>query len=98
MAYKMRTEGLEELGEMLRKMGDEAIGAASRALYEGAGIMADELKHTLSQYQDLSDEINANINMRPIVCTIISKSDSNYFSRQFRKIYNLSPREYRNGL
>ena len=46
MAYKMRTEGLEELGEMLRKMGDEAIGAASRALYEGAGIMADELKHS----------------------------------------------------
>lgn len=24
-------------------------------------------------------------------------SDSNYFSRQFRKSYNLSPREYRNG-
>ena len=43
-------------------------------------MLADELKHTLSQYQDLSDEINANINMRPIVCTIIGKSDSNYFS------------------
>ena len=24
-------------------------------------------------------------------------TDSNYFSRQFRKNYNLSPREYRNG-
>ncbi len=43
-------------------------------------MLADELKRTLSQYQDLSDEINANINMRPIVCTIIGKSDSNYFS------------------
>ena len=43
-------------------------------------MLADELKRTLSQYQDLSDEINANINMRPIICTIIGKSDSNYFS------------------
>ena len=43
-------------------------------------MLADELQNTLSQYEDLSDEIAANKNMRPIVCTVIGKSDSNYFS------------------
>ena len=43
-------------------------------------MLADELQHTLSQYEDLSDEIAANANMKPIVCTVIGRSDSNYFS------------------
>ena len=43
-------------------------------------MLADELQHTLSRYEDLSDEIHANESMEPIVCTIIGKSDSNYFS------------------
>jgi len=43
-------------------------------------MLAEELQNTLSQYEDLSDEIAANANMRPIVCTVIGKSDSNYFS------------------
>lgn len=43
-------------------------------------MLADELQNTLSQYEDLSDEIAANANMKPIVCTVIGKSDSNYFS------------------
>ena len=43
-------------------------------------MLADELQRTLSQYEDLSDEIAANANMKPIVCTVIGKSDSNYFS------------------
>ena len=43
-------------------------------------MLADELQHTLSQYEDLSDEIKANANMKPIVCTVIGRSDSNYFS------------------
>lgn len=43
-------------------------------------MLADELQNTLSQYEDLSDEISANANMKPIVCTVIGKSDSNYFS------------------
>ena len=43
-------------------------------------MLADELQQTLSQYEDLSDEIAANANMKPIVCTVIGKSDSNYFS------------------
>lgn len=43
-------------------------------------MLADELQHTLSQYEDMADEIKANANMQPIVCTVIGKSDSNYFS------------------
>ena len=43
-------------------------------------MLTDELMNTLSQYEDLSDEIRANQEMRPIVCTVIGKSDSNYFS------------------
>ncbi len=43
-------------------------------------MLADELQRTLSQYEDLSDEIAANASMQPIVCTVIGKSDSNYFS------------------
>ena len=43
-------------------------------------MLADELQHTLSQYEDLIDEIKANENMKPIVATVVGKSDSNYFS------------------
>jgi len=43
-------------------------------------MLADELQNTLSTYEDLSDEISANASMRPIVCTVIGKSDSNYYS------------------
>ena len=43
-------------------------------------MLADELQKTLSQYEDLSDEIAANAGMKPIVCTVVGKSDSNYFS------------------
>ena len=43
-------------------------------------MLADELQQTLSQYEDLSDEIAANANMRPVVATVIGKSDANYFS------------------
>ncbi len=43
-------------------------------------MLAEELQQTLYQYQDLSAEIQANANMRPIVATVIGRSDSNYFS------------------
>ncbi len=62
---------LEDAYEQLRAENE-------RLVYQA--MLADELQHTLSQYEDLSDEIKANINMRPIVCTVIGKSDSNYFS------------------
>ena len=43
-------------------------------------MLADELQHTLSTYEDLLDEVKANENMRPIVATVIGRSDANYFS------------------
>ena len=43
-------------------------------------MLADELQNTLSQYKDFSDEIAANLAMKPIVCKVIGRSDSNYFS------------------
>ena len=43
-------------------------------------MLADELQKTLSQYEDLSDEIKANQNMKPVVATVIGRSDANYFS------------------
>ena len=49
-----------------------------RLVYQA--MLADELKYTLSQYEDLSEEIRANIGMNYIVCSVIGKSDSNYFA------------------
>ena len=43
-------------------------------------MLAEELQQTLSQYEDLSDEIKANANMHPVVATVIGRSDANYFS------------------
>ena len=45
MAYTMKTEGLNELTEMLRQIGDKAEKAASAGLYDGAGVMAGEIKN-----------------------------------------------------
>lgn len=41
MAYKCMTDGMAELGEALSALGDAAQGAASRGLYEAAGVYAD---------------------------------------------------------
>lgn len=41
--YQAKTDGMEEISEMLSRMEDAAPKAAARALYEGAGIMADEI-------------------------------------------------------
>lgn len=40
MAYTMKCEGMEEIAQTLRALGDEAMFAASMALYDGAGEMA----------------------------------------------------------
>lgn len=43
MAYTMTTDGMEDVEKMFREMGDQAGKVASYALYEGAGVMADEV-------------------------------------------------------
>ena len=41
MAMTMQVEGIEELSRKLNTLGDKAEEVASRALYAGAGVMAD---------------------------------------------------------
>ena len=43
-------------------------------------MRVDQLEQELSQYRDMQSEMDANIDLQPIRCTIIGKSDSNYFS------------------
>lgn len=41
MAYTMKAEGMEEISEMLSQMEEKAPAVAARALYKGAGLMAE---------------------------------------------------------
>ena len=43
MGYTMKTEGMDDLGAMLNKLGDQAEKVASVGLYDGAGVMAKEI-------------------------------------------------------
>ena len=69
-SWKLRSN-LETAYEELRAENEQLVYKA---------MLADELQQTLSQYEDLSDEIKANREMKPVVCSIIGKSDSNYFA------------------
>ena len=69
-SYKLRAN-IEREYNALRAENEQLVYKA---------MLADELQKTLSQYEDLSEEIAANANMKPIICTVIGKSDSNYFS------------------
>jgi len=42
------TDGIEELGNMLARLGDRAQDVASGALFDGAGIVADAMKTAIS--------------------------------------------------
>lgn len=44
MAYVMKVDGMKEISELLSKMEKRAPGVAAQALYEGAGIMSEEVK------------------------------------------------------
>ena len=44
MPYQIKVDGMAEISEPLDKMDEKAPGVAAKALYEGAGIMADEIK------------------------------------------------------
>lgn len=43
MPYELNVDGMAEISEMLDKMAESAQAVAARALYDGAGIMADEI-------------------------------------------------------
>ena len=44
MGFQMKTEGMEQISEMLSKLEAEGQKAAARGLYKGAGLMADEIR------------------------------------------------------
>ena len=41
MAAEMKVEGMEQISEMLTKLGEQAESVAALGLYDGAGVMAD---------------------------------------------------------
>ena len=47
MAYKVSTDGMDDLTKMLRSLGDAAQGVAAGGLYEGAGVMADAVSRAV---------------------------------------------------
>ena len=49
MPYQMKVDGMAEISETLTQMEERAPGVAAKALYEGAGIMADEIKKKAKQ-------------------------------------------------
>lgn len=53
MPITMEMKGLEALETKLKRMGDGARGIAAHGLYDGAGVMADELK---SQAESIETE------------------------------------------
>lgn len=44
MPYELKVDGMKEISETLSKLEEKAPKAASKALYEGAGIMAAEIR------------------------------------------------------
>lgn len=48
MPMTISTDGIEELGNMLARLGDRAQDVASGALFDGAGIVADAMKTAIS--------------------------------------------------
>ena len=44
MAYELKVDGMAEISNLLDKMAQDAPKVAAQALYDGAGIMADEIK------------------------------------------------------
>lgn len=43
MPFELKVDGMAEISETLSKLGEQAPGVAARALYKGAGIMAEEV-------------------------------------------------------
>ena len=62
---------LEDAYNELREENEQLVYQAMRA---------NELQIQLSQFENMYDELTANSNLNPIICTVIGRSDGNYFS------------------
>ena len=49
MAMTMKTEGVEQLSEMLSSLGERAEEVAARSLYKGAGVMANAYTNAVNR-------------------------------------------------
>lgn len=49
MAYTMKVDGLTEISQLLTNMAEKAPAAAAKAVYEGAGIVADEVRNQIGK-------------------------------------------------
>jgi len=49
MPYELKVAGMTEISELLTEMADKAPAVAAKALYEGAGLMADEVRKGAGQ-------------------------------------------------
>lgn len=45
MPYQMKVDGMTEISELLSQMEERAPAVAAKALYQGAGIMAEEVRN-----------------------------------------------------
>ena len=68
-SWKLRANIEEEYNKVVAQ-NEELVYAAMRA---------DELEAQLAQFKDMYEEMAANSNMNPIVCSVTGRSDGNYF-------------------
>lgn len=50
-----------------------------RLVYQA--LLVEELQQQLSQYENISDEMDNNRGMNPIICSVIGMNDGNYFAK-----------------
>ena len=51
MPYELKVDGMAEISEALDKLENGAAAAAAQGLYEGAGVMADEMNRAAGNIQ-----------------------------------------------
>ena len=51
MPYELKADGMTEISEALEKLEKNAAAAAAQGLYEGAGVMADEVNKSAAGIQ-----------------------------------------------
>ncbi|MBR1683940.1 MAG: rod shape-determining protein MreC [Clostridia bacterium] len=62
---------LETAYEALREENEQLVYQA---------MLANELQTQLSQFENMNDEVQANRNLNPLICTVIGKNGDSYFS------------------
>ena len=64
MAFELKADGLSEVSELLGKMEDRAPAVAGKALYDGAGIMAAEIRKSAESIKTAPFKYAGNGNTR----------------------------------